>query len=78
MTDNTDKAAAVDYDRRELSDLFTELEEVTARMEEEDVSLEESFALYKKGMEMLKACGRKIDKVEKEMVLLTQEGNSDE
>ena len=38
----------------ELEELFEQLEEVTGKMEEKDTSLEESFALYQKGMELLK------------------------
>ena len=43
-------------------------------MEEEDISLEESFQLYKEGMEMLKLCNEKIDTIEKKMMILDEEG----
>ena len=43
----------------------------------ENVSLEDSFALYKDGMELLKVCSDKIDKVEKQ-VLVLEEGQLNE
>ena len=39
-----------------LEELFEGLDEVVARLEGEDITLEESFQLYQKGMNMLKQC----------------------
>lgn len=61
-----------------LEEIFTELEDVIKTMEQGDVSLEESFGLYHKGMGMLKECNDKIDKVEKKMLVLDQEGETHE
>ena len=47
-------------------------------MEKPDVSLEDSFRLYHKGMDMLKSCNEKIDKIEKKMLILDDEGVSHE
>ena len=47
-------------------------------MEEGEISLEESYQLYHQGMDMLKACNSKIDKVEKKMQLLDEEGEEHE
>lgn len=56
-----------------LDEAFGELEQVISRMEGE-VSLEESFRLYHKGMDVLKVCNEKIDKVEKKMLVMDEEG----
>lgn len=61
-----------------LEELFTQLEEVVGKMEQEDVSLEDSFALYHKGMDTLKLCSEKIDRVEKQMLVLDEEGETHE
>lgn len=61
-----------------LQDIFGQLDEVIEGMEQEDVSLEETFELYHKGMDMLKMCNDKIDKVEKKMLLLDNEGEEHE
>ena len=43
-------------------------------MESGEASLEETFLMYQKGMELLKECSSKIDMVEKKMMLLNENG----
>ena len=57
-----------------LEELFGGLEEVIDTMEKPDVSLEESFQLYQRGMELLKSCSDRLDKIEKKMLILDNEG----
>ena len=47
-------------------------------LEKPDVSLEDSFTLYQEGMKLLKACNDSIDKVEKELIILSENGESNE
>lgn len=61
-------------EQERLEDLFAELDEVAARMEATDVSLEESFQLYKQGMTILTKCNEAIDMVEKEVLILDESG----
>ena len=61
-----------------LQEIFAQLDEVIAGMEQEEVSLEETFELYHKGMDMLKLCNERIDKVEKKMLLLDNDGEEHE
>ena len=58
--------------------MFGQLEEVIGRMEGEDVSLEESFELYSRGMNLLKQCGQAIDEVEKKVLVLDENGETHE
>ena len=48
-----------------LEECFSGLEEIIEKMQDTEVSLEDSFALYEQGMKMLKNCNQKIDAVEK-------------
>ena len=64
-------------DEQPLEEVFERLEQVISEMEGE-ISLEESFNLYHKGMDMLKICNEKIDKVEKQMLILDEGGESHE
>ena len=43
---------------------------------EQEVTLEESFRLYHRGIDLLKACSDKIDRVEKQIQILDEEGES--
>lgn len=61
-----------------LEELFEGLEDVIGTMEQPQVSLEESFKLYHKGMELLKSCSDRLDKIEKKMLVLDNEGEMHE
>ena len=53
-----------------LDQIFEKLEDAINRLEQDDISLEESFKIYKEGMKLIKSCNDKIDKVEKEVLKL--------
>lgn len=60
-----------------LEQTFEKLEEAIGRLESEDISLEESFRVYKEGMKLIQSCNDKIDKVEKEVLKLNENGELD-
>lgn len=70
----TDRETAKEQETRTLEESFQALEQVMAEMSKEDVSLEESFSLYHRGVKLLQECNHKIDAVEKKMLLLDEEG----
>ena len=47
-------------------------------MDDEGVSLEESFLLYEQGMKLVRYCNETIDTVEKKVRVLSAEGETDE
>lgn len=61
-----------------LEESFRELDLLIEAMEDREISLEDSFLKYKQGMELLKICNQKIDKVEKQMLILNDQGEADE
>jgi len=61
-----------------LEQLFGKLEESIAQLEGEDISLEDSFRLYKEGMKLVQTCNSRIDRVEKEVLKLNENGDLDE
>ena len=64
--------------RESLDQMFAQLEEVAGKMEGEERSLEESFELYSKGMNLLKQCSQAIDEVEKKVLVLDENGETHE
>lgn len=64
--------------KESLDQMFGQLEEITGKMEGEDVSLEESFELYSRGMNLLKQCSQAIDEVEKKVLVLDENGETHE
>ena len=69
-----------DKQEKELSleEAFEQIEAVIARLEKEEITLEESFQEYNRGMQLLKHCNEAIDKVEKKVLQTNEEGGLDE
>jgi len=57
-----------------LESAFKDLDERVSALENPDISLEDSFKIYKEGMELLKKCSESIDAVEKKVLVLEEEG----
>ena len=53
---------------------FEKLEEIITKMESSDVSLDESFALYKSGMEELQHANAKIEQTKKAVLAISKDG----
>ena len=65
-------------EKQSLDQMFGQLEEVIGKMEGEEVSLEESFELYSRGMNLLKQGSPAIDEVEKTVLDLDENGETHE
>ncbi len=61
-----------------LEQAFEALDRITASLAEEGISLEDSFAAYKQGMDLLKICSDRIDQVEKKVLVLNGEDELNE
>lgn len=59
---------------KNIEDVFQELDVIAEKLESSDTSLEDSFRLYKKGMELLKYCSSRLDTVEKKMLQMDEDG----
>ena len=60
---------------RSIEDAFAELAQIEKRMEEEDLPLEDAFALYEKSMAVIKEVSEKIDRVEQKIQMLARDGS---
>lgn len=58
-----------------VEEAFEQLSEIVNQMSSSEVGLEESLQLYKQGVQLLDRCGKHLDRIEKEMITLTEEGN---
>ena len=61
-----------------LEEAFAQIEEVIAHLETEEITLEQSFQEYNKGMLLLKHCNTTIDQVEKKVLQINENGGLDE
>ena len=60
-------------EKKPLNEVFTELDDIIEKMETED-SLEKTFDMYKKGVSLLKDANESIDKIEKQVKVLDEDG----
>lgn len=61
-----------------IEEAFDNLDTIVEQLEDRDITLENSFQLYHKGMELLKYCNEKIDTVEKQMLQIDDNGELNE
>ena len=61
-----------------LEDAFEQIEDVIANLEAEEITLEQSFREYNKGMKLLHYCNETIDRVEKKVLQINEDGGLDE
>ena len=57
-----------------IEEVFQERDTIAEKLESGETSLEDSFRLYKKGMELLKYCSDRLDTVEKKMLQMDEDG----
>ena len=61
-----------------LEERFAAIELILDQMEDENVTLDEWFELYKKGMEQMKAANQALDQIEKAMLVMNESGELEE
>ncbi len=61
-----------------IEEAFAKVDEKIKALEEEEVTLEESFKFFEEGMELLKYCNESIDKVEKKVQKIMQDGQTED
>lgn len=61
-----------------LEEAFEKLDGMLGELESPDIPLEESFQVYEQGMKLLKQCNEIIDRVEKNVLKLNENGELEE
>lgn len=61
-----------------LEENFERLDGLVEKLSEEDISLEDAFSAYSEGMKVLKLCNEQIDRVEKKVLKLGEQGELEE
>lgn len=58
-----------------FEELITKLEDITNKLEKEQLSLDESVKLFEEGMKTAKSCNRKLEEAEQKITILINENN---
>ena len=72
------KKETADQEQFRLEEAFDRIEALLEKLQDKDVTLEESFGFYQEGMGLLKLCNENIDHVEKQMLQIDEEGQTHE
>mgnify|MGYP000557974333 FL=1 len=72
------KKETADQEQFRLEEAFDRIEALLEKLQDKDVTLEESFGRYQEGMGLLKLCNENIDHVEKQMLQIDEEGQTHE
>lgn len=59
---------------KSIEETMKELEAIIEKMEDRENTLEDSFACFEAGMKLVKECSERIDKVEKQIMVFSEEG----
>ena len=68
----------INYEELTLAECLQRIEDTLTRLDEDGLALEESFALYKQGVELIKHSNEKIERVEKQVLAISENGELDE
>ena len=72
------KKETAEQEQFRLEEAFDRIEALLEKLQDKDVTLEESFGLYQEGMGLLKLRNENIDHVEKQMLQIDEEGQTHE
>lgn len=60
-----------------LQEKFGQLDAILEQLQKSDISLEEAFAKYQEGVKLVKECNDQIERVEKQVQILSQESGQE-
>ena len=61
-----------------LEENFEKIEALLEGLERNDISIEEAFLKYREGVELLRLCDEQIDRVDKMVLKLSSNGDTEE
>lgn len=71
-----DLLARAEKEELPVEEAFAALEQIIQKMEEDSISLEDSFSCYETGIRLVRYCSGRIDRVEKKVQMLRGEGEA--
>ncbi len=74
---NTDYLKKEMEENKSIEENFEELENIITKMQSDEITLENSFELYNKGLGLVQNCNSQIEKIEKQIKVI-EEGNINE
>ena len=76
QTNNTEKGDST-AERFDLEAALARLEDIAGTLEKQDTPLRDALDVYSEGVKLIKECRDNLCDVEKEMIVLSKEGEND-
>ena len=76
QTNNTEKGDST-AERFDLEAALARLEDIAGILEKQDTPLRDALDVYSEGVKLIKECRDNLSDVEKEMIVLSKEGEND-
>ncbi|AGA90555.1 exodeoxyribonuclease VII, small subunit [Thioflavicoccus mobilis 8321] len=73
MTETNAKQAAAESSQSSFEESLAELETLVDRLEKDDLTLEESLAVFSRGVTLTRNCQRALDSAEQRVRILTEQ-----
>lgn len=74
----TDKNTGKETEGLTIEETFARLDKTISQLEGGDIPLEEALGAYEQGMKYIKSCNDAIDRVEKKVMIIRENGELDE
>lgn len=58
--------------KKSIEENFQNIEDIISNMQKEDITLEQSFDLYNKGLNLIKDCNSQIEKIEEQIKIINE------
>ena len=75
MADLTTPASASSASIKDFEAAISELDAIVKKLEEGDLPLEQSLALYERGVQLSRFCHARLEEAERRIELLTERGD---
>lgn len=63
--------------KKNFEEAISELEEIVRKLEDGEISLEESIEYFQKGVELSRICNKKLDEAERKITMLLDNGGDE-
>lgn len=64
--------------KESLESMLDKIETIVEQLNDDDIPLEEAFAKYSKGVKLVEECNKSIDRVEKKVQKLLDNGSTED
>lgn len=78
INDNLADNMNTEENKNTIENNFQKLEEILKQIQSENATLEDSFKLYKEGLEIVQECNNQIEKIEKKISVIEKDNDNEQ